>query len=138
MNIASLHALSSSRPAKCRGQTVSTLLLELFPGCRGTFEIDSNTARGNTGHFPDTYVDVRGWSKGLLFVNGVNLGWYWPTVGPQGAQYVPGPFLKPGLNEVILVEVEAAPRSQSGTHPPTPSLVSSQTTRNEVADVWPV
>lgn len=69
-------------------------------------------------------MDVRGWSKGLLFVNGVNLGWYWPTVGPQGAQYVPGPFLKPGQNEVILVEVVAAPKAQSGNPPSIPILLS--------------
>lgn len=82
--------------------------------CRGTIDIDQNTGRGHTGHLPDTYVNVRGWSKGLVFVNGVNLGWYWPTVGPQGTQYVPGPFLRTGKNEVILVEIEAAPRAQSG------------------------
>ena len=35
------------------------------------------------GTLPDTYIDVRGWGKGLLWVNGVNLGWFWPSAGPQ-------------------------------------------------------
>mgnify|MGYP001809956363 CR=1 FL=1 len=35
----------------------------------------------NGGHHPpDTYLDVRGWGKGIAWVNGVNLGWYRPTV----------------------------------------------------------
>lgn len=84
------------------------------PFCRGHFDIDSNTVRGSTGHLPDTYVGVRGWGKGLAFINGFNLGWYWPSIGPQGAQYVPGPLLKPGKNEVVLVEVESVPSSESG------------------------
>lgn len=35
------------------------------------------------GHLPDTFVSVRGWGKGLAWINGHNLGWYWPSIGPQ-------------------------------------------------------
>ena len=31
----------------------------------------------------DTFFDSTGWGKGQLFVNGYNLGRYWPTFGPQ-------------------------------------------------------
>ena len=31
----------------------------------------------------DTFFDATGWGKGVLFVNGNNLGRYWPSVGPQ-------------------------------------------------------
>ena len=31
----------------------------------------------------DTFFDSRGWGKGQLFINGYNLGRYWPLVGPQ-------------------------------------------------------
>ena len=58
-------------------------------------------------------MNVRGWGKGLAFINGFNLGWYWPLVGPQGTQYIPGPLLKAGNNEIILVETELAPKSKS-------------------------
>ena len=85
-----------------------------LPPCRGHLDIDGNTARGHTGHLPDTYISVRGWGKGLAFINGFNLGWYWPSIGPQGAQYVPGPLLKEGRNEVVLVEIESAPKDESG------------------------
>ncbi len=41
----------------------------------------------------------QGWTKGVVFVNGVNLGRYW-NVGPQQTLYVPGPLLKQGINKV--------------------------------------
>lgn len=31
----------------------------------------------------DTYLDTEGWGKGVAYVNGFNLGRYWPLVGPQ-------------------------------------------------------
>ena len=31
----------------------------------------------------DTYLDTSGWGKGQLFINGYNIGRYWPTAGPQ-------------------------------------------------------
>lgn len=37
----------------------------------------------------DTFLDMRGWSRGIVFVNGVNLGRYW-NVGPQQTLYLPG------------------------------------------------
>lgn len=66
----------------------------------------NGTTRGPTGHLLDTYVDVRGWSKGLVFINGFNLGWYWPVKGPQNTQYIPGPLLRDGDNELVLLEIE--------------------------------
>jgi beta-galactosidase len=44
-----------------------------------------------------------------VFVNGFNLGWYWPTRGPQMTLYVPGPILRAGANELVVLEVEAPP-----------------------------
>lgn len=54
----------------------------------------------------DTYLDTSGWSKGVAFVNGYNLGRYWPAVGPQITLYVPAPYLRTGTNELILLELE--------------------------------
>jgi hypothetical protein len=81
---------------------------------RGSFSIDG-VGRGKTGHLPDTYLATEGWSKGIAFVNGYNLGYYWPRLGPQMTLYVPGPVLKEGKNEVVMVELEMAPkRAPSG------------------------
>ncbi len=38
--------------------------------------------KDSNGH--DTFLDPsEGWSKGVAFLNGFNLGRYWPSVGPQ-------------------------------------------------------
>ena len=55
-----------------------------------------------------------GWAKGVAFINGFNLGWYWPKAGPQMTMYVPGPMLQDGDNELILLEVEGSPEKPTG------------------------
>lgn len=52
----------------------------------------------------DCFLDLRPWGKGLAWVNGHNLGRYW-NIGPQQTMYVPGPWLKPGENEIILLDL---------------------------------
>ena len=54
----------------------------------------------------DTYLDTRGLSKGLIWVNGHNLGRYWETRGPQHTFYVPAPYLKRGANEVVILDLD--------------------------------
>ena len=51
----------------------------------------------------DTFLDMSAWGKGIVFVNGHNLGRYW-NVGPQQTLYLPGVWLKKGLNEIIVFE----------------------------------
>lgn len=43
----------------------------------------------------------QGWAKGVVFINGLNLGRYW-SIGPQQALYLPGAFLNRGINQVTL------------------------------------
>ena len=60
----------------------------------------------------DTFLKVTGWHKGLAFVNGVNLGRYWPVEGPQETLYVPGAYLMKDCqysNEIILFEQDHPP-----------------------------
>ncbi|XP_070825918.1 beta-galactosidase-1-like protein 2 [Chaetodon trifascialis] len=51
----------------------------------------------------DTFIKLPGWGKGVVFVNGKNLGRYW-SIGPQQTLYVPGPWLHRGDNQVIVFE----------------------------------
>ena len=53
----------------------------------------------------DTYLDMRGWGKGCVWVNGHHLGRHW-KVGPQLSLYCPGVWLKQGRNEVIVLDLE--------------------------------
>ncbi len=52
----------------------------------------------------DTYLDMSGWEKGVVWVNGRNLGRYW-NAGPQKRLYCPAPFLKRGTNEIIIFDL---------------------------------
>ncbi|PYZ99367.1 hypothetical protein A6K26_009645, partial [Gammaproteobacteria bacterium 2W06] len=51
----------------------------------------------------DTWLDMSGWGKGAVFVNGFNLGRYW-NAGPPKTLYLPGPLLKEGSNEIVVFE----------------------------------
>ncbi|MFK4103268.1 glycoside hydrolase family 35 protein [Streptomyces sp. NPDC019531] len=64
---------------------------------RGTFEVDTPA---------DTFLALPGWTKGQAWVNGFHLGRYWNR-GPQHTLYVPAPVLRPGANELVLLELHA-------------------------------
>uniref|UniRef100_A0A8C1TK99 Beta-1,3-glucuronyltransferase 1 (glucuronosyltransferase P) b n=1 Tax=Cyprinus carpio TaxID=7962 RepID=A0A8C1TK99_CYPCA len=55
------------------------------------------------GYPSDTFMKLPGWSKGVVFINGQNMGRYWDA-GPQQALFLPGPFLNSGMNQVIVFE----------------------------------
>lgn len=59
---------------------------------RGTFSASANLLGGGD-HPPDTFLAMPGFTKGLAFVNGFNLGWYWPSQGPQQTLYIPGEIM---------------------------------------------
>jgi len=92
-----------ARGGKVAGLTpapVDTARLGVF--FRGTFRLD---------HPADTFIDMSGYRKGVVWVNGHNLGRYW-DVGPQTRLYCPAPWLKAGENEVIVFDLhktEASP-----------------------------
>lgn len=69
---------------------------------------------GGTSHLPDTFLSTPGFSKGVAFINGFNLGWYWPVKGPQQTLYIPGSLLQ-SHNELVLLEMEGAPSHLSGS-----------------------
>ncbi|TKC92487.1 beta-galactosidase [Trinickia terrae] len=52
----------------------------------------------------DTYLDMSCWTKGVVWVNGRNLGRYW-NIGPQTRLFCPAPWLKQGENVVIVFDL---------------------------------
>lgn len=93
----SAHSVADAKKAESQDKSV--------PGghFRGTF---------NLSKVGDTFLDMSKWGKGVLYVNGHNLGRYWSQtmdgkpVGPQLRLYCPAPFLKRGKNVVDVVELE--------------------------------
>ena len=79
--------------------------------------VSLNKASGGTSNVPvlkkgyltldevaDTYLDFSAWGKGVVWINGHNLGKYW-EIGPQQTIYVPAEWLKKGKNEVVVFEL---------------------------------
>ncbi|KAJ5190482.1 uncharacterized protein N7498_009467 [Penicillium cinerascens] len=62
----------------------------------GTFDVDT---------VGDTYLELPGWTKGVVWVNGVNLGRYW-IVGPQQTLYLPGCYLQKSGNKITVLALE--------------------------------
>lgn len=52
-----------------------------------------------------TYIDVSDFGKGIVLINGFNIGRFW-NIGPTLSLYVPGSLFKQGQNEVIIFETE--------------------------------
>jgi beta-galactosidase len=53
----------------------------------------------------DTYLELPGWGKGVVFLNGFTLGRFW-EIGPQKRLYIPAPLLRKGENTLLIVETE--------------------------------
>ncbi|XP_027625452.1 beta-galactosidase isoform X3 [Tupaia chinensis] len=63
----------------------------------------------------DTFIQFPGWTKGQVWINGFNLGRYWPARGPQVTLFVPLHILKTSAPNVITVlELERAPCGDDG------------------------
>ena len=68
----------------------------------------------NVSNPKDTYLDMRdGWKKGVVWVNGRNLGRFW-FIGSQQALYCPGEYLKPGKNEIVVLDVDGGSGTVKG------------------------
>lgn len=64
---------------------------------RGYFEVEE---------IHDTFVRLDGFTKGNVYINGFHLGRYWNSAGPQKTLYLPGPLLRQGKNELVILELE--------------------------------
>lgn len=79
--------------AECRGGAIPKKTPSIL---KGTFFAEKGK---------DCFVDMKGFRKGFVTVNGHNLGRYW-KIGPQRTLYLPAPFLKEGQNEIVVAEFE--------------------------------
>ncbi|MES2041522.1 MAG: beta-galactosidase [Pseudomonadota bacterium] len=59
----------------------------------------------------DTFLDVSSWGMGAVWVNGICLGRFW-NIGPTQTMYLPGPWLKAGRNEIIVLDLLGPDRNE--------------------------
>ncbi|WDF67587.1 beta-galactosidase [Sphingobacterium oryzagri] len=62
----------------------------------------------------DTFLDMEAWGKGIVYINGRNIGRYW-KVGPQQTLFIPGVYLRKGKNSLAIFE-QANRGSQTTVH----------------------
>ena len=74
---------------------------------RGSFTTDSSA---------DTFLDLSPYRKGIVWVNGHNLGRYW-EIGPQKRLYCPAPWLRKGPNEVLIFDLLQTESRPIAGHP---------------------
>ena len=85
--------------ANCMGFTIESIPLKSLAGLNYQKEMVMTDVpcfyQGTFAAKPgvDTFLDMDGWKKGVVWVNGMNLGRYW-EIGPQRTLYVPGTVLK--------------------------------------------
>lgn len=125
------------RSSPIEGWTMTSLPLEdvpsICPGANisafrdtpmyysGTFEVGANHSRDPMQL--DTFITISGGIKGVVWVNGFNLGRYW-VIGPQQSLYLPGTVLQVGrANEIVVLELE-------------PSNGTTLTARGDAERVW--
>ncbi|HCN49273.1 MAG TPA: beta-galactosidase [Chryseobacterium sp.] len=75
-------------------------------------------AEFNLNETGDTFLDMRNFGKGIVFINGKNLGRYWSKGGPQQTLYIPGVWLKKGKNLIQIFEQIKSPNSVSSIDHP--------------------
>ncbi len=52
----------------------------------------------------DTFIDLTNYQKGVVWINGHNLGRFW-NIGPQKRLYCPASWLKTGGNEIVVLDL---------------------------------
>lgn len=55
----------------------------------------------------DTCIHLQGFTRGVAFINGFNLGRHWTVEPSPNKLFVPAPFLKQGWNEIVVFDVLA-------------------------------
>ncbi|TAK16408.1 MAG: beta-galactosidase [Acidobacteria bacterium] len=66
---------------------------------KGTFTLNSTA---------DTWIDMSAYRKGVVWVNGHNLGRFW-DIGPQTKLYCPASWLKKGENTITVLDLLKTP-----------------------------
>nr|XP_033786323.1 LOW QUALITY PROTEIN: beta-galactosidase-like [Geotrypetes seraphini] len=101
-----LHGLQNRSPAS---QLFSDAQLLAPAFYTGSFSIPS----GIPDLPQDSYVKFPGWNKGQIWINGFNLGRYWPARGPQMTLFVPRDiFTTCAPNNITVLELESPPQSK--------------------------
>lgn len=114
--------------AELFGWTVYPLAMDDLSGLV-FFERDESTelpvflfAKFTAGEPCDTFVEICGARRGFIMINGFNIGRFNNDEGPQKTLYVPAPYLKKGINELVVFSSDGAEENAFAIFSDTPKL----------------
>ncbi len=55
----------------------------------------------------DTVVNLKGFTRGVAFINGINLGRHWNIKNSDNKLFIPAPFIKEGKNSLVIFDILA-------------------------------
>lgn len=53
----------------------------------------------------DTVIHFEGFTRGVAFINGFNLGRHWTVENSENKLFIPAPLIKQGVNEIVVFDV---------------------------------
>lgn len=60
----------------------------------------------------DTLLSLSGFTRGVAFINGFNLGRHWTIENSQNKLFIPAPLIKHGRNELVIFDVLATEKDK--------------------------
>jgi hypothetical protein len=81
------------------------------------FYLATLNAQPSDGILRDSFLDMRGWAKGIVALNGRVLGRHW-YLGPEFSLYVPASALVLGPNDLVVFETDGLGAGCSQPQPP--------------------
>ncbi len=93
------------------GYNIYTLPIDKLPQKFDEKAIDNNpvfyryTFKVDEAH--DTVMNLQGFTRGVVFINGFNLGRHWTIENSPNKLFIPAPLLKIGTNEIVVFDVLA-------------------------------
>lgn len=91
------------------GFTVHTLPMETLPVSFAGSAIENQPAFYKYEFIADlpqdTVMHINGFTRGVVFINEINLGRHWDIENSENKLFIPAPFIKQGINEIIVFDV---------------------------------
>ncbi|XP_076986010.1 beta-galactosidase isoform X2 [Tamandua tetradactyla] len=114
-----IHSHLQGRGGHGRGHHVETLARSSSNYTLPAFYVGNFSIPSGIPQLPqDTFIQFPGWTKGQVWINGFNLGRYWPARGPQMTLFVPQHILMTSApNTITVLELEHAPCGSDGLDP---------------------
>lgn len=104
-----LHDIEYNVYSKIHGFTIYSMQLEKLPIVYKNDSLDNEPVfykyELNVDEICDTVMHLDGFTRGVAFINGFNLGRHMAIENSENKLYIPAPLLKKGKNEIVIFDI---------------------------------